>query len=150
MKPVLVPLLPADMASAKVYSERLCGNAKWLCPEGLLCTDSVFRIVSCAGRVHSIPILFAVSVLILVWIGGFGLKEKEMKGKLCFVAAALVACILTAPFAAPRAAAENSVLPDFSDNFDSYEADGKFIEENEEFAKNCPIRRFRTLFYLFL
>ena len=59
-----------------------------------------------------------------------------MKGKLCFVAAALVACILTAPFAAPRAAAENSVLPDFSDNFDSYEADGKFIEENEEFAKN--------------
>lgn len=33
-------------------------------------------------------------------------------------------------------AAENSVLPDFSDNFDSYEADGKFIEENEEFAKN--------------
>ena len=26
---------------------------------------------SCAGRVHSIPILFAVSVLILVWIGGF-------------------------------------------------------------------------------
>ena len=27
--------------------------------------------VSCAGRVHSIPILFAVSVLILVWIGGF-------------------------------------------------------------------------------
>ena len=42
MKPVLVPLLPADMASAKVYSERLCGNAKWLCPEGLLCTDSVF------------------------------------------------------------------------------------------------------------
>ena len=71
MKPVLVPLLPADMASAKVYSERLCGNAKWLCPEGLLCTDSVFRIVSCAGRVHSIPILFAVSVLILVWIGGF-------------------------------------------------------------------------------
>ena len=59
-----------------------------------------------------------------------------MKGKLCFVAAALVACILTAPFAAPRAAAENSVLPDFSDNFDSYEAGGKFIEENEEFAKN--------------
>ena len=71
MKPVLVPLLPADMASAKVYPERLYGNAKCLCPEGRLCTDSVSRIVSCAGRVHSIPILFAVSVLILVWIGGF-------------------------------------------------------------------------------
>ena len=39
MKPVLAPLLPADMASAKVYPERLYGNAKCLCPEGRLCTD---------------------------------------------------------------------------------------------------------------
>ena len=38
MKPVLAPLLPADMASAKVYPERLYGNAKCLCPEGRLCT----------------------------------------------------------------------------------------------------------------
>ncbi len=70
MKPVLVPLLPADMASAKVYSERLCGNAKCLCRKGA-CVQILCRIVSCAGRVNSIPILFAVSVLILVWIGGF-------------------------------------------------------------------------------
>lgn len=70
MKPVLAPLLPADMASAKVYPERLYGNAKCLCPEGRLCTDSVSRIVSCTGGIHSVSILFAVSVWILVWIGG--------------------------------------------------------------------------------
>ena len=54
MKPVLAPLLPADMASAKVYPERLYGNAKCLCPEGRLCTDSVSRIVSCTGGIHSV------------------------------------------------------------------------------------------------
>ena len=77
MKPVLAPLLPADMASAKVYPERLYGNAKCLCPEGRLCTDSVSRIVSCTGGIHSVSILFAVSVWILVWIGGL-VKEAVL------------------------------------------------------------------------
>ena len=77
MKPVLAALLPADMASAKVYPERLYGNAKCLCPEGRLCTDSVFRIVSCTGGIHSVSILFTVSVWILVWIGGL-VKEAVL------------------------------------------------------------------------
>ena len=77
MKPVLAPLLPADMASAKVYPERLYGNAKCLCPEGRLCTDSVSRIVSCTGGIHSVSILFAVSVWILVWIGYYDRREWQ-------------------------------------------------------------------------
>lgn len=66
----------------------------------------------------------------------FWVKGERNERKALFCRRRFVACILTASLPAPRAAAENSVLPDFSDNFDSYEADGKFIEENEEFAKN--------------
>ena len=50
MKPVLAPLLPADMASAKSnIRNAYTVMQKCLCPEGRLCTDSVSRIVSCTG-----------------------------------------------------------------------------------------------------
>ena len=93
MKPVLAPLLPADMASAKVYPERLYGNAKCLCPEGRLCTDSVSRIVSCTGGIHSVfdlvlscnslfsGIMEGLPVMLLGWHAG---KDTTGEAASCF------------------------------------------------------------------